>query len=610
MPLLVHLLSSLSFVLLAALTLTAMLHRLESSRFLRAATIGLVFLAAGLCGMANPWVLDSGLIVDSRTTTAILSAALGGPLSMALTAVPLAIYRYQLGGSSQWLGIAGIAGSGLAGCLVYLRARRQGRHVSSQDTVWLALASAGMLLLPLLVMADHAPPWQNLTRALPIALGINVLGTVLGGLIVFHDMERRENAYRLDALIARAPGMLYQRTKAPDGTIRYKFASYCLDALLGLSRADVERDPEVWRSRMLPEDRRRVEEEYLEHGATKGQWRYEARFVAMDESIVWLRMDIAIRRLADGTELWDAVLLDVTDERTLADRKQELEGERRSALSELASDLERSVGAALGEVAGSVRSMRSAATEMTGSADNTIGRADAVTSQAKAVSDRVGSVAHAAEEIEISIRELTRQITHADQTARDAARYVRGTRRDIAALGEAADKVSAVLGFIEDIATRTNLLALNATIEAARAGAAGRGFAVVAAEVKSLAEQTQQATRDIAETLEGIHSAAGKTAEAIARIEETMTTIEGTSGAIAGLADHQAGIVSGIASDAQLVAGGTSAVSASIATVGKEARVTGAAAARVATAAAKVDEQTAALDRYVAEFVQGVRRRL
>ena len=78
----------------------------------------------------------------------------------------------------------------------------------------------------------------------------------------------------------------------------------------------------------------------------------------------------------------------------------------------------------------------------------------------------------------------------------------------MAGLETAADKASDVLGFIEDIASRTNLLALNATIEAARAGAAGRGFAVVAGEVKNLAEQTQKATRDIAATLQDIRAAA------------------------------------------------------------------------------------------------------
>ncbi|PZN97111.1 MAG: hypothetical protein DCF30_16725, partial [Hyphomicrobiales bacterium] len=92
---------------------------------------------------------------------------------------------------------------------------------------------------------------------------------------------------------------------------------------------------------------------------------------------------------------------------------------------------------------------------------------------------------------------------------------------------------SAVLDFIEDIASRTNLLALNATIEAARAGAAGRGFAVVASEVKNLAEQTQKATRDIAATLEDIRGAAATASGAVAFMDKTMSDIEQTSGVLA-----------------------------------------------------------------------------
>ena len=70
-------------------------------------------------------------------------------------------------------------------------------------------------------------------------------------------------------------------------------------------------------------------------------------------------------------------------------------------------------------------------------------------------------------------------------------------------------EVSRVSGTIETIAKQTNLLALNATIEAARAGAAGRGFAVVANEVKSLAEATRLATREISDTVHDLDAQLG-----------------------------------------------------------------------------------------------------
>jgi len=608
MSLLAHLISSLSFVLLAALALTAMLHRIDRHMLLRAATIGVVFAVAGLCSMTNPVKLDAGIMIDSRNTSALLASAFGGPLAMLVTAVPLAFYRYTMGGSYV-LGITGIVLSALVGCAVHLYVQHRRRPLSSLDVVAMAAGAALVLLPPIPFLPAHIDIGGFLRHALPTTLIVNVTGTVLGALILLKDAERRETAYRLDILISRAPGTLYQRIMSPDGGLRFKFASYSLDRLIGVEQADVERDSNVWLGKMFHEDKQRFDDALRQLPSSAKVWRFEARYPGVDGSTVWLRTDATRRKLPDGTVVWDGILLDITAEKSLETRRAEIETLRKAALDELAGDLERTVGKALRDVGSSMHGMNEAANQMVDSANKTTQRAEGVTKEAGSASQRVSSVAIAAEEIEASIRELTRQTQHADETVRAAARYVRSTRSDVAGLTEAADKVRAVLDFIEEIAAHTNLLALNATIEAARAGAAGRGFAVVAGEVKTLAEQTQKATRDIAETLADIRTAASTAFEAVAHIEGTMTTIEQTSGAIADVVSRQADIASTIAADAQAVALNADAVTANVGAVGTEARVTGDAAIHVAEAARKVDEQTEALDRYVGEFVRSVRNR-
>jgi methyl-accepting chemotaxis protein len=97
------------------------------------------------------------------------------------------------------------------------------------------------------------------------------------------------------------------------------------------------------------------------------------------------------------------------------------------------------------------------------------------------------------------------QMNHIRDTVESSARVV-------ADLGEQSKEIGQIVATISGIAAQTNLLALNAAIEAARAGEQGRGFAVVAEEVRRLAEQSQEAAKQIAALISDIQ---GKTEQAV-----------------------------------------------------------------------------------------------
>ncbi|MBT0568879.1 MCP four helix bundle domain-containing protein [Curvibacter sp. CHRR-16] len=190
-------------------------------------------------------------------------------------------------------------------------------------------------------------------------------------------------------------------------------------------------------------------------------------------------------------------------------------------------DMRDSLAQIVGEVRAGSDSITSAAAQIAAGnqdlANRTESQAKSIDQTAQAIDALTVTVKHNAD----SAQQASQMARSASDVAVQGGTMVQQVVQTMGSINDSSKKIVDIIGVIEGIAFQTNILALNAAVEAARAGEQGRGFAVVAAEVRSLAQRSSVAAKEIKTLID----------DSVDKVESGSELVQRAGATMAGLVD-------------------------------------------------------------------------
>ena len=213
------------------------------------------------------------------------------------------------------------------------------------------------------------------------------------------------------------------------------------------------------------------------------------------------------------------------------------------------------------------------------------------------------------EETAASMEELTSTVRQNAEHARQANQLTLGAARvateggqvvqkvvtTMAAIEQSSRRIADIISVIDSLAFQTNILALNAAVEAARAGEQGRGFAVVASEVRTLAQRSAEAAKDIKSLID---DSVTRVADGSALVNQAGATMHEIVGSVQRVAD----IVAEISAASQEQSSGIEQVSQTVTQMDQTTQQNAALVEEATAAARSMEEQAGQLAQAVAAF--------
>ncbi|MBM3529510.1 MAG: DUF3365 domain-containing protein [Alphaproteobacteria bacterium] len=284
-----------------------------------------------------------------------------------------------------------------------------------------------------------------------------------------------------------------------------------------------------------------------------------------------------VRALAEGLGAISSGNLTFRLDDDFTDAYRQIKDDFNATISRLHETIQ-TISLATREVANTTGEISASTTDLSQRTEEQAASLEQTTSSMEQISQTVRKNAESAQQAS-DVASNTRGV--ADRGGEVVAQAVGAMAR----IEESSRKIADIIGVIDEIARQTNLLALNAAVEAARAGDAGRGFAVVASEVRSLAQRSSQAAKDIKEL---ITNSSGQVQEGVDLVNRAGASLSEIVGSIKQVAD----IVSAIASASAEQSSGIEQVNTALSQMDRMTQQNSALVEQNAAAAKSLEQQS------------------